>query len=64
MSFILYAQCQSVSGFTLVSGATVLIHYLEERLVRFEMIFFRLLHVLAHHPDFGMAEEALRDIAR
>jgi len=35
-----------------------------ERLARFEMIFFRLLHLLAHHPDFGTAEDTLPDIAR
>lgn len=37
---------------------------LEERLTRFEMIFFRLLHLLAHHPDFATSEESLPDIAR
>ncbi|KAH8102266.1 armadillo-type protein [Cristinia sonorae] len=35
-----------------------------ERLARFEMIFFRLLHFLAHHPDFGTTEEAAYDIGR
>lgn len=32
--------------------------------MRFEMIFFRLLHLLAHHPDFGTTEETLPDIAK
>ncbi|TCD68846.1 hypothetical protein EIP91_009560 [Steccherinum ochraceum] len=36
----------------------------EQRLLRFEMVFFRLLHFLAHHPDFGTTDENLLDIAR
>ncbi|TFK49359.1 hypothetical protein OE88DRAFT_1646400 [Heliocybe sulcata] len=34
------------------------------RLEHFELLFIRLLHVLAHHPDFSTAHEALVDIAR
>ncbi|KAI0938430.1 hypothetical protein AcW1_001836 [Taiwanofungus camphoratus] len=34
------------------------------RLANFEMIFVRLLHLLAHHPDFSVAEENLPDIAK
>lgn len=33
------------------------------RLQDIEINFIRLLHVLAHHPDFGLTEEALPDIA-
>lgn len=28
------------------------------------MIFIRLLHLLAHHPDFQLTEEAIPDIAK
>jgi len=34
------------------------------RMEHFEMIFLRLLHLLAHHPDFALTEEALPDIAK
>ncbi|KAI0689173.1 armadillo-type protein [Cytidiella melzeri] len=34
------------------------------RLDTFEMIFIRLLHLLAHHPDFAITEDALPDIAK
>lgn len=30
----------------------------------FEMVFLRLLHLLAHHPDFQLTEEAIPDIAK
>lgn len=36
----------------------------ELRLESFEMIFIRVLHLLAHHPDFAVTEEALPDIAK
>lgn len=42
----------------------IFVYITVERLARFEMIFFRLLHLLAHHPDFGTAEESLPDMAR
>jgi sister-chromatid-cohesion protein PDS5 len=29
----------------------------------FEIIFIRLLHLLAHHPDFGMEQDELLDMA-
>ncbi|KAH9928578.1 armadillo-type protein [Amylocystis lapponica] len=34
------------------------------RLVNLEMTFLRLLHVLAHHPDFALTEEKLPEIAQ
>ncbi|GJE86522.1 hypothetical protein PsYK624_026020 [Phanerochaete sordida] len=34
------------------------------RLQQFEMIFVRLIHVLAHHPDFSLSEEAIQDAAK
>ncbi|KAI0824810.1 armadillo-type protein [Trametes gibbosa] len=34
------------------------------RLARFEVIFIRLLHMLAHHPDFKVEHEYLPDIAK
>ncbi|KZT28070.1 hypothetical protein NEOLEDRAFT_1130032 [Neolentinus lepideus HHB14362 ss-1] len=34
------------------------------RLEHFELMFIRLLHLLAHHPDFATTHEALIDIAR
>ena len=34
------------------------------RLENFEMFFIRLLHLLAHHPDFAITEEAIQDIAK
>ena len=36
----------------------------EIRLDTFEMLFLRILHLLAHHPDFAISEEALPDIAK
>ncbi|KAJ3482805.1 hypothetical protein NLI96_g6741 [Meripilus lineatus] len=34
------------------------------RLSQFEMGFIRLLHLIAHHPDFAISEETLPDIAK
>ncbi|KAH9849574.1 armadillo-type protein [Lenzites betulinus] len=34
------------------------------RLARFEVVFIRLLHMLAHHPDFKVEHEYLPDIAK
>lgn len=34
------------------------------RMKHFEMLFIRLLHLLAHHPDFDTSKEQLVDIAR
>ncbi|OBZ77502.1 Sister chromatid cohesion protein pds5 [Grifola frondosa] len=34
------------------------------KLTRFEYTFIRLLHLLAHHPDFAVTEESLPDIAK
>ncbi|EKM56477.1 uncharacterized protein PHACADRAFT_207705 [Phanerochaete carnosa HHB-10118-sp] len=34
------------------------------RLQYFEMMFVRLLHSLAHHPDYALNEEAVQDIAK
>ena len=36
----------------------------EQRLEHFEMNFIRFLHLLAHHPDFQLTEEAMPDIAK
>ena len=36
----------------------------ELRLETFEMLFLRILHLLAHHPDFATTQEALPDIAK
>lgn len=38
--------------------------HLATHLEHFEMIFLRLLHLLAHHPDFQLTEEAIPDIAK
>ncbi|KAA1473006.1 cohesin-associated protein Pds5 [Dentipellis sp. KUC8613] len=34
------------------------------RLARFEMIFVRFLHLLAHHPDFALTQDSLPDMAK
>ncbi|KAI5121999.1 hypothetical protein M0805_001831 [Coniferiporia weirii] len=34
------------------------------KLTHWEMIFIRLLHALAHHPDFGLEESQILDIAK
>ncbi|EMD34698.1 hypothetical protein CERSUDRAFT_116889 [Gelatoporia subvermispora B] len=34
------------------------------RLVSFDMNFIRLIHLLAHHPDFAISEENLPDVAK
>ena len=34
------------------------------RLQQFELIFIRLLHLLAHHPDFAVNAESLPDLAK
>lgn len=36
----------------------------ELRLQNLEMTFVRLLHLLAHHPDYALDEEAIQDIAK
>ena len=36
----------------------------EVRASNFEMIFIRLLHLLAHHPDFSADADGLRDMAK
>ncbi|KAJ7599219.1 armadillo-type protein [Mycena floridula] len=36
----------------------------EQRLQHFEMIFIRLLHLLAHHPDFETSKEQLIDMSK
>jgi sister-chromatid-cohesion protein PDS5 len=38
--------------------------HLDQRVEHFELIFFRLLHFLAHHPDFSSSQEDLPDIAK
>ncbi|KAF7349279.1 Sister chromatid cohesion protein pds5 [Mycena sanguinolenta] len=35
-----------------------------KRVQYMEMMFIRLLHLLAHHPDFAVSEEEMRDIAK
>ncbi|KAJ7057785.1 armadillo-type protein [Mycena amicta] len=35
-----------------------------KRVQLMEMMFIRLLHLLAHHPDFGTAEDEMHDIAK
>ncbi|THH06894.1 hypothetical protein EW145_g3765 [Phellinidium pouzarii] len=37
---------------------------LDIKLTHWETIFIRLLHVLAHHPDFGMEESKVLDLAK
>lgn len=34
------------------------------KLQSLEMTFIRLLHLLAHHPDFALTEENISDIAK
>lgn len=34
------------------------------RVDHLEVIFIRLLHLLAHHPDFSIAHENLQDMAK
>lgn len=34
------------------------------RLHQFELIFIRLLHLIAHHPDFAVNAEFLPDLAK
>ena len=36
----------------------------EVRLENFEMIFIRLLHLLAHHPDFGLNEDGISQLVK
>jgi sister chromatid cohesion protein PDS5 len=48
----------------MIAVAVGLINVLELRLDSFEMIFIRVLHLLAHHPDFAVTEESLPDIAK
>jgi len=33
------------------------------RLEHLEIVFLRLLHLLAHHPDFGVSQEEFLDMA-
>ncbi|KAG8711503.1 hypothetical protein FRC11_002628, partial [Ceratobasidium sp. 423] len=37
---------------------------LELRVQHFDMLFIRLLHLLAHHPDFAVTTEGLQDMAK
>lgn len=37
------------------------ISYIDVKVAQFEMLFIRLLHLLAHHPDFGTDESQLRE---
>lgn len=34
------------------------------RVQNFDMLFIRLLHLLAHHPDFSPSVEGLQDMAK
>jgi sister-chromatid-cohesion protein PDS5 len=38
--------------------------YSEIRVAAFDMIFLRLLHLLAHHPDYALATEILQETAK
>jgi len=39
-------------------------HVIGLRLQQFEMAFPRLLHLLAHHPDFAMTHESVVEMSR
>ncbi|CAE6488948.1 unnamed protein product [Rhizoctonia solani] len=39
-------------------------YFTEIRVQHFDMLFIRLLHLLAHHPDFAVTTEGLQDMAR
>ena len=39
-------------------------HFIGLRLQQFEMAFPRLLHLLAHHPDFAMTHESAVEMSR
>jgi hypothetical protein len=39
-------------------------HLIELRVQHFDMLFIRLLHLLAHHPDFAVTTEGLQDMAK
>lgn len=58
----LYAQTYAPSLPSLLKA--LLTSLPEIRLDNFEMIFLRLLHLLAHHPDFSISDEGLPDMAK
>lgn len=37
---------------------------LETRVTSFEMVFLRLIHLLAHHPDFSIATQSLQETTK
>jgi hypothetical protein len=60
------AVCLKVklSGSLILSPSDDLTVGLALKLEHLELIFVRLLHTLAHHPDFAVSHEQLPDMAR
>lgn len=57
-----YLHVSSEDSF--ISSAIDFVRPLAARVELFEIIFIRLLHLLAHHPDFSTAHENLQEMAK
>jgi hypothetical protein len=58
-----YRQVRSEYG-PISSATDRPVPLLAARVDLFEIIFIRLLHLLAHHPDFSTAHENLQEMAK